>query len=367
MQKFTRSIIATACLLTSFGVLAHSGHNYKGDYKGEAMPLMPVTIPVLPGGFDFTLGGLYLKPTSSNLQYVSSSSTGVTTPSGVTVVTDDAEDVNPKYTWGFLLGLGYIFPGTANDVRVNWAHLHDNGNSDSSKFTAPVDGALTVFPIFNFFPIDIPLDSGNFVNASAEVDYDFDAVDLTFGQYINIGPRLQTRLFTGLRWARLDNELNANFSALRSLDEGERAFTASEGSDSTFHGIGPIFGVEANYDVGYNVGISGSFDVALLVGKLSLDQDASVNTFTDTGVFLGRTNTNFNYDSQRVVAPSWDARLGANYTYFMGNGSSFKFEIGYQASKYVDVIETADFNTTIPAETINFGLNGLYLSGMLRI
>jgi hypothetical protein len=359
-------MIATACLMTSFGVLANAGHSYKGDYKGEAMPLMPVTIPVLPGGFDFTLGGLYLKPTSSNTQYVAST---LIPPAvdGITNISSNIENVHPDYTWGFLLGLGYIFPGTANDVRVNWQHLHDNGDSDSTSFMGPTDGTLAVFPIFSStVPISFPtLAAGDSVSASGEVEYEFDSVDLTFGQYINIGPRLQTRLFTGLRWARLENELSAFYNV---FDAGEVdvASTFSAESESTFNGVGPIFGVEANYDVGYNIGIAGYFDIALLVGRINLDQDTHVTTFDD-GAIDEQGNTDFDYDSLNVVTPAWDARLGANYTYFMNNGAAFKFEIGYQVSKYVDMIETSTFTPAVPAETINFGLNGLYLSGTLKV
>lgn len=360
MKKFTRTIIATACLVTSFGAFAHEGHSYKGDYKGEAMPLMPVTIPVLQGGLDFTLGGLWLKPTSSNVEYVSSSFTPDPVD-GVATITNESESVHPDYTWGFLLGIGYIFPNTANDVRLNWMHLHDNGDEDSSSFA----GADLTVQTMGDIPFD--LEAGETATAEGEVVYDFDAVDLTFGQYINIGRRLQTRLFTGLRWARLTNELSADYSFSELSGEDVPILTnISMESDSTFNGIGPIFGVEANYAVGYNIGISGYFDVALLVGKLSLDQTINETPFTD-GVIGTVTNTNFDYDDLNVVAPAWDARLGINYTYFMGNGSAFRFEIGYQVSKYVDVIDTADFEIEHPAETINFGLNGLYLQGTFKI
>lgn len=359
MKKFTRTIIATACLMTSFGAFAHEGPSYKGDYKGEAMPLMPVTIPVLQGGLDFTLGGLWLKPTSSNVEYVSSSVTPAPV-GGVTSVSNDFESVHPQYTWGFLLGMGYIFPNTANDVRINWMHLHDDGDSDSSTFTGP---DLVVFPLAGE-PSDT-LTADDVATAEGEVVYDFDAVDLTFGQYINIGRRLQTRLFTGLRWARLTNELSASYSYPTDL-EADETVNQSVDSDSTFNGIGPVFGIEANYMVGYNIGISGYLDAALLVGRLSLDQNLSVTTFDD-GVFDGTTNTDFDHDNLSVVTPAWDARLGVNYTYFMGNGSAFRFEIGYQVSKYIDIIQTADFTTTPGSETINFGLNGLYLQGTLKV
>jgi hypothetical protein len=364
VKNFTRTIIATACIVTSFNVLAHE--NYKGDFKGEAMPLMPVTIPVLQGGLDFTLGGLYLKPTSSNVEYVSSSL--ATTVGSVITVNNEIESVHPDYTWGFLLGIGYIFPNTANDVRVNWMHLHDDGNDDDSSFSAlgsvitPISGLPST-----------ALDTGDVATAEGEAVYDFDAVDLTFGQYINIGRRLQTRLFTGLRWARLNNELSANYSYPVTADDFNFANQSVE-SDSTFNGIGPIFGIEANYMVGYNIGISGYVDAALLVGKISFDPSTHLSGFDD-GDFIENVNRNFDHDNLSVVAPAWDARLGLNYTYFMGNGSAFRFEIGYQVSKYIDVIETADFpgfalsSTTVTpgTSTINFGLNGLYLQGSLKI
>jgi len=372
VKNFTRTIIATACLMTSFGALAH---NYKGDYKAEVMPLMPVTIPVLPGGFDFTLGGLWLKPTSSNVEYFSSTKTVDSTVDGVGITsqTDTSEEVSPNYTWGFLLGLGYIFPGTAWDARVDWQHLHDNGDTDSTTLKAITDVAIEALPLGNRIGVDTPPEK---FFAEGEVVYDFDAVDLTFGQFINIGPRLQTRLFTGLRWARLDNDLSGSyrFTGITGTGEGTvdpRNFTAD--SDSTFNGIGPIFGIAANYAVGYNIGIAGYFDAALLVGKLSLEQSTNELEFDSaTGVLTDKSPVNFNFDDLSVVAPAWDARLGINYTYLISNGAAFRFEIGYQVSKYIDVINNSQFVTSNglvsdPTVTTNFGLNGLYFQGTLVV
>ena len=185
---------------------------FTDGYKGEAPPLVPVTIPNFAGGFEFTLGAIYMTPDSSNLDYLGISRTqGVGPTNGVIDFVDYG--VNPTYDWGFLLGLGYVFPGTSNDVKLDWMNYHND-------FTS-TERVIGVGPTMVFIPGGPPtaglldtLDGNEVLNANGKVDYKFDAVDLTFGQYLNFGSRLQTRLFAGLRYMRLDNDLSTGYAVL---------------------------------------------------------------------------------------------------------------------------------------------------------
>ena len=109
------------------------------------------------------------------------------------------------------------------------------------------------------------------MNASGKVQYDFDAVDLTFGQYINIGPRLQTRLFAGLRYMRLNDDLSTSTVHDEPVSGGTGSILEYDTGElnSSFNGIGPLFGIKADYYLGSGFGLSGMFDAALLVGDLS--------------------------------------------------------------------------------------------------
>lgn len=369
MKKYTKLFLATLCFISSAPVLADG-------YKGEAPPLVPVTIPNFNGGFEFTLGAIYMQPTSSNLTYlgVNQATSIVGTPSITTSSWSDSS-VDPNYDWGFVVGLGYVFPNTANDVKLDWMYFHNNFSDSEDVLGSAVVGSSTSAV---FFPEgSTSLSSAEILNASGKVEYDFDAVDLTFGQYINIGPRLQTRLFAGLRYMRLNDDLDTSYTVITPvggnvLVEGIETLTGE--LDSSFNGLGPLFGVKADYYLGMGFGISGTFDTALLVGQLSLTgnqldvvETVSGSTFDVTS----RISRDFNWDSQNVVSPGFDGKFGLNYKYQFNNGTLLALELGYQVTKYIDVVEEMDRGgssaTRYDTDVTNFGLNGPYLTLNVKV
>lgn len=368
VKKYTKLFLATLCFISSASVLADG-------YKGEAPPLVPVTIPNFNGGFEFTLGAIYMQPTSSNLTYFNVRSTSTVTGTPIaTFETSNDYAIDPGYDWGFVVGLGYVIPNTANDVRLDWMYFHNDYND--STLAAGTVGPTSDFDVL-FWPSGDDAGSGDMAfNASAKVQYDFDAVDLTFGQYVNIGPRLQTRLFAGLRYMRLNDDLTLNYTEA-SFDSTTTTSTTQVQSgelNSSFNGLGPLFGVRADYYIGAGFGVSGAFDTALLVGEVSLAGNQTNLTLTD---ITGTTTTtvsseDLNWDNNNVVAPGFDAKFGLNYKYQFNNGTLIGLELGYQVTKYIDVVEQLDRGSDVSpdrfdTDVTNFGLNGPYLTLNVKV
>lgn len=366
VKKYTKLFLATLCFISSAPVLADG-------YKGEAPPLVPVTIPNFNGGFEFTLGAIYMRPTSSNLTYLGVNTiTTVTGTPSFTGSTWNESSINPGYDWGFVLGLGYVFPNTANDVKLDWMYFHNNYSNSTGLVGGPSGTTIDVIS----FPVDDhSLSSGDTLNASAKVEYDFDAVDLTFGQYINIGPRLQTRLFAGLRYMRLNSDLTTSVTHADVIGGVLSELEYNNGSlNSSFNGLGPLFGMRADYYLGMGFGLSGAFDAALLVGNLSFSgNELFVVTASDDGVFSvsSRTVNDLNWDSQNTVSPAFDGKFGLNYKYQFNNGTLVALELGYQVTKYIDVVEQMDRGGTsatyFDTDVTNFGLNGPYLTLNVKV
>lgn len=357
VNNLTRLMIGAGLIFACSTVIAaDQNSNYKG-YKGEL--LQPVTIPTFMGGFEFTLAALYLQPTSDNLAYVST--THFTSISNSTTDDFDVESIDPDYDFGFLLGIGYVIPNTAYDIQLNWLHFSDK-DKDDAAYTKPSDGTLRVetvptVPQLVGATLSTPGDSAN---AYGKVTHEFNAIDLHFGQYIDINPNLQTRLFAGLRYAEIERKLKGSYEAELSIGSLIDEVESTAYSDSRFNGIGPLLGVSANYVLGHGFGVAGGIDVALLVGEIDFDQ--TYDHYSGLVISQTVTDDSFDYEDMDVVTPAFDAKLGLNYRYVMQNSMEFKLELGYLVSKYVDVIETAELDISNPAETINFGLNGPYLS-----
>lgn len=372
MKKYTKLCLATLCFISSVSAFADG-------YKGEAPPLVPVTIPNFAGGFEFTLGAIYMTPDSSNLDYLGISRTQAVGP--LNTVNDLVDyGVNPSYDWGFLLGVGYVFPGTSNDVKLDWMYYHNDFKSTESL--------IGVGQTMVFIPGGPPdgfdsLDGNEILNARGKVDYKFDAVDLTFGQYLNFGSRLQTRLFTGLRYMRLDNDLSTGYAVLADRDGLTAPIFNVFGTgavNSSFNGLGPLVGIKADYYLGAGFSLSGALDGALLVGQLDSSASARAAIFSQTlidGPFEldSATNANYAFDNQNVIAPAWDAKFGLNYKYQFNNGTLLGFELGYNVTKYIDVVAQLDRNadTTEIAyarpdmNVTNFRLAGPYLTMNVKI
>jgi hypothetical protein len=372
VKSHTRHIIAITCLMLGANALA-------SGYKGEAPPLPPVTIPQLKGGFDISISALYMTPSSSNLEYLGV----IKTPTGADVLQHDyalTYNVTPNNNWGFILDLGYVFPNTANDVRLDWMAFHSNYNSE--HWVLGQNGMQTNVV---FFPTssEVLLANSDYAKALGTINYKLDALDLTFGQYLNIYQRLQTRVFTGLRYARIDSDMATTYIVLWDTSIGDATAGGFSGNiNSSFNGLGPMIGTRADFDLGKGLGLVGSIDFALLAGQLSLHANQVIHeSVADTSLIFRNA---LSWGSQHIIAPAFDAKFGINYQYQFTNGTQLIAELGYQVSQYIDVIEQIDRDFTPPfifaksldgittnsnfsTDVTNFDLRGPYLTLRVKV
>lgn len=364
MKKIACFVIGTAAACLVNAPFA-SEENYKG-YKGEN--LIELTVPNFIGGIEVGIEWLYLRPSSNNLFYAASD---IDTPGSIpgseneSIDIESEENIPTSYDSGFQLLLGYKFANTGNDIQLRWFHLNTDLDDDVS-YSGPNNDIETVSSNTannNTWVLDRNSDH---VSASAEANYRLDVIDLDFGQYINITPRLQTRIAGGLRYAHIRNDLDFSYQGIFSdilADEINTPFVEYDDSDSDFNGIGPMFKIDATYAIKWGLGVKGSFDAALLVGELELDQNLS-RTSRDT---LLINNYDIDYEDINVVAPAFDARLAATYNYPMAKGWQINAEVGYQVSQYFNVIEEGFFDDSVPTVKTDLNLNGPYVSVVLKV
>lgn len=345
MKKLTLSLVAAGLSAVSFGAYA--------AVPTGAGPFQ-VIVPNIKSGFDFTLEGTYLEPTGSDLTYAS---TRVESP--VANSSNDAAHVNPSFKFGYGLGVGYIFPNSGNDLRLNWTHFD---NSSDSSFVVPA-GSIVTTPVFNSFR------ANDHVTASSDVSFKHDAVDLDMGQYLSMGAHLQTRLFAGLRYTHLKNDVTDRYSV---FDTKSPANTTNQSVDfdSKFDGLGPRVGIDTSYHLGDCFGVVAHFASALLVGRVKND-----TTSIKTEVLKGVTTTftdSFTTGNQTRVVPAIDGKLGVNYTWgFNHDTSNMTIEAGYQATQYIDAITRVAGDATYPGPVVttnsSVGFNGPYLTVNFKI
>lgn len=394
-----------------------------------------VTVPIFDGGIVVGVTGLYFVPSATDstvlgsVNFLNAATTfrttgvlgtgtiedpflGTTATTTQTVVQTGSKTINsdPDYQWGFALHLGYVIPGTGNDVMLNWNHLHGSGDNGNTNDSGIVLGGLTPV-VGSGFQVGIPLGgvvgplngtlgvAGAFIQpfigangglgnlspltAAAEVipytygagssSTDWDAVDLNFGQHVNIGGNFDLRAFGGLAWAKVDNDLGAYYAGSNftypGFEFGDTTVLNSNVThtvlreDTSFRGFGPELGFDGHYCfTNTNFGVSGHLGTAMLIGNTDTDLGFVTSnvgySYTATAGVVGigpggRVLTaqaasavaHYVSDSQNHrLVPELEANLGIDYTYNFANdcNSSLVTTLGYQATNYFNALRSFD-------------------------
>ena len=312
-----------------------------------------VAVPQLPGGFVIGVTGFYLQPSDTNgdLDYASVN-TGTSSS-----FASSLRNVEPGYDWGYGINVGYIFPNTGNDVNLSWFSFSTDDNASTS--IPFVSGGSIISPIFSN-----PFGFTTITSAYSKAEYDLNQVDLTAGQFIDVGCRLILHPNVGLRWADLERKLNSSYFGPNSLTTTTlNSFGVAEKSD--FSGIGPLVGIDASYYIGMGFGAVAHFDSALLVGSI----DSSTNTVSHVPQSAAGFFNSFNADDTQRVVPVMDAKLGLDYTYVFNNAanSDLTLEAGWMVSNYFNAVDrlhvtTGSTGLIAGRTTSDVGIEGPYIS-----
>ncbi len=304
--------------------------------------------PSLEGGITASIGTFYAAPTGGNQDYAQ-----------VLVNTDDFDtfrntqiaEVTPDYDFGFAASLGYVFEDTANSVELSYRGFDSDDNNDSVEFIDEVYA-----PVFNDF-YDI---------ATSSLSYQFNAVDLMFNQFLDIGTHVQVRFAAGASYVNLEkNQTNTYFFDV--ISEGGDDYDQVK-NHSEFDGFGPRAGIDGRYDFGENLegfGIVAGGSLAYYVGDMDVTSaitcfDMDDTSCSDTGTFIA-TNTD-DVDNHGVT--NLRANVGIDYVYFFENEeSTLGIELGYLIDYYADAISDITYQDGFEDKIFNTELNSFSYSG----
>jgi len=315
-----------------------------------------VIVPDKEAGLGISGAALYLQPTSSGLSFLTAYDDNNSTAS---VVSDSNSIVNPNYAFGFNVGLSYVFPNSGNDMQINWTHFNQSTSRAVGLVASSTQYAITSLG-FDSKEFDSLSGTGT---ASSDVSFKYDSIDLDMGQYIAMGTRFEARLFAGLRYAQIKNDISNIYTG---QDTG--SLTDVETLDSKFTGIGPRIGVDTTYHLYNCLGVVTHFATSLLVGRTETSGNAYI-AYTDTeGVAYSESYAVSEANQTRVV-PAIDAKLGFDYTFKYNNNakSYFDVEAGYQVTQYIDAIDRLNGNYYGGSSSASVGFNGPYLSLSVKI
>jgi len=311
-----------------------------------------LAIPDLKPGFGAEAAILWLKPGASNLNYVIwNQGTPVQSPSWA------ERELNTSFSPAFEVGLRYIFPKAGGkDARVNWTHLN---SSTSDSVTAP-GGTSGIFlgTDYDIGPPAIPIQ-----HATGNVRFNYDVINLDFGQFLSFGRTLNMRFFGGLGASVLEETVKTDYLGTLITGAYLGSFCMEQRVSSNFTGVGPRVGIQAEYKTHKGVGFLGEGATTLLTGSMHSKTSylGSAPELLDT---YGQTANYQTIKDQRVyqVVPGFDAKLGINYErafdterFFKHIKGLLKLEAGYQAAVYINAISQYLPGTLVSGESIDTG------------
>ena len=347
-----------AALLLSFvSVVAHAENSASN-----------ITIPSLAPEFSLTLGVVYLQPGADNLGWAAT-----TTVLPIPSPNWKIHTINPTYQAGFTLGARYVLANQGADVQANWVHLNTSDTANvavdtstqwvspfSQTGTPPTGGEITGV--------------ASLKQATGQLTFNYDVVNVDAGRYLNFGPYLQMRLFSGLSGIHIREELKSTFNGLPKV-----RFTLD--NTSYYTGLGPRLGVNHMVNVSEGLNFVFQFAGSFLFGRMQPAQ----YQFTASGTDLAAGGIATNYErlsgsATAQVVPAVDTKLGINYLYKMRQHSTLNIEFGWMGALYFNPLSSYETNTNVIAldsgslstssvkyTKSNFSVTGLYLTATVAI
>ncbi len=257
---------------------------------------------------------LYLQPGSGDLEYAT-----LVSPLPLPTPNWSNQALKPDFSPAFSFGFRYM-PTEANDIRVNWTHLNTSAN-------ASVVGTPTqmVGPPFEIGPT-----ASVYQMAQGHVSFGYDSVNLDAGHTFCAGCLFQLRVFGGVEFARVKQDLTGAFESLDGVTSGSNI------TESLFTGAGPRLGLKGQYAIG-NFEFIGEAAGAGLVGVSQSRINFSAVSTAAPGL-AQPNNQALTSPNETQLVPSFDAKFGTAYVFPPSNYGQFKIEVGYQAAIYMNAV-----------------------------
>lgn len=362
MRKITKTTIALSLLLLNIG--SHAGL-MGSTTEGSAFK---VYVPDLQPGLEFSASALFLQPGADNLGWAA-----ITTVLPITTPNWHVRSFNPSFQTGFNVGARYVFQHSGTDLQLSWSHLH-TGNTNSvhvdpdSQWVSPFSQTGTP-----------PTNQGQITGVSllkvahARLNFDYDAVNLDVGKYVNFGDDLQTRFFMGVSSAWINEKIISTFNGLP-LPK------LSFNNTTHYLGVGPRLGLLESYSVYRGFHLVGQLAGSLLYGSMQPAQYRFKGSSADLAL-VGISVNREGIESSSVdkLVPAVDGKLGISYLYLVRPNTDLTLEIGYMGTLYINPLSGYETNTNVIAIDTgslstssvrhiqsNFSVNGPYMTARLR-
>lgn len=310
-----KSFRSLKTLLSALTVMASM--NVYGAYYNDGS-CAPVCEPAdccesFCGKFSFDAEFLYWRATTDHSDFaVYGSDTAVFTSATSASVTVDLseKEMSSKWSPGFRLGVGYEFEDSKWDTQLKWTDYYAKSSNSSIDLTGGDNFvALGLDPtIALFFPqFGIGSSPSYTGSVEAKLKTHLNVVDWEFGRSIDFGRCFTLRPHFDVRYASIKHSISqtATLGATRpilvsvdgvpTVETETLALASTAHATNKFYGVGPMAGLDLNWNWNCNWSVYGKGAFGLLLGRNHFKTDVDSDT-TDTNFLGGGTTTALSLD-----------------------------------------------------------------------
>ncbi len=267
-------------------------------------------------------------------------------------------EISPNYTPAFKVGTELLLSPSNMNLELSWERVYSSKTASKTLSTTADEGALMIGPLFDIGP-----NSAAYTKAHGKVNFEFDAVNLVFGQGFCTFKRWYPTLFVGIGFTRIKQSLKSTYS------NAANTSVRSVKTHSTFTGAGPKFGLDFDYRIVSDFFFSGTSSFGLMIGK---SQNGA--TYKSDAPFLVANNVpepntqRTTVPNRTQLVPSFEEKLGFSYVGLF-KCCRVKFSAGYQAEIYLDAVQTIDMTAPQVIPSLAPGAtpdSGVYAVGFER-
>lgn len=244
---------------------------------------------------------------------------------------------SPGWGWGYKIEGSYHI-NHDNDLKLSGYHI-----SNSNHFVSPsLSNSAGVIGLTG--------------SATSNVSYNWNAVNLEFGQVLNYSPFKSFRFHGGLAYARVATDTLANF-ILFPTDP----IPAERNLTGTFNGFGPRLGMDAIYGWRNGFSLYANTAMSLLIGSKAFSDTLVLGPHTNP-ILDSFQNGVSNIASVSSIAYGLEAKLGAKYTHVVTQGA-LTIDGGWMCVNYINALEYRLLLSARNSATreANFAIQGPYV------
>lgn len=278
---------------------------------------------------------LFLQPRTSNMMDFA-----ILDPGTALAVSGDVVRVNYDDVPALRVGLTYRPENTNWEIAASHAFFSTEGQQSATRSPTGLLFSTLTHPFQN--------DSANTADASARLAYRSTNVEVAYK--LNVNPSLGVRLFSGLRFSDVEQEMTVAY-------DGRDFNQAIARSKNEFTGFGPRLGAQLDLKLASDLKLFGRGAGSLLLGNRSTFYEETDNIGTD---LVAR----FDPGSRQQMVPGLELALGLSWQPKIGSRSNLNFSIGYEYQHLFNVSDSIRFVDSASPGVFTQTKNDLSLQGL---